>query len=206
MQNLNRASAASHRAFTGEVHSSLSEPGHDPTLLVRAIENAHERFAAAMLVRRMYAWRGYRLNDSVSLLNSQDAVTIAAWEDREIAATLTLNRDTGSGLLCESLYPLEIAHLRAKSRQICEYTRFATDPDFSTPELLETLFIFGYELARFRFGATDAVIEVNPRHARYYERDLGFSRIGECRICPRVEAPAILLHRNLSFPVTSSRF
>ena len=37
------------------------------------------------------------------------------------------------------------------------------------------------------------VIEVNPRHVRYYERMLGFEVIGPERMNPRVEAPAVLL-------------
>ena len=37
------------------------------------------------------------------------------------------------------------------------------------------------------------VIEVNPRHAVFYKRMLGFTKLGEERQCPRVNAPAILL-------------
>jgi len=47
--------------------------------------------------------------------------------------------------------------------------------------------------------ATDAFIEVNPRHSRFYERMLGFRQLGEMRICPRVGAPAVLLHIDLGY-------
>jgi hypothetical protein len=47
--------------------------------------------------------------------------------------------------------------------------------------------------------ATDAVIEINPRHALYYQRVLGFRPIGERRICGRVNAPAVLLHIEADF-------
>lgn len=46
---------------------------------------------------------------------------------------------------------------------------------------------------------TDFVIEVNPRHELFYKRMLGFNRIGEERMCPRVGAPAILLHLSLDY-------
>ena len=54
------------------------------------------------------------------------------------------------------------------------------------------------------FAASDAVIEVNPRHARYYQRTLGFRQIGELRQCQRVEAPAVLLHRRLDDLATAT--
>jgi hypothetical protein len=42
-------------------------------------------------------------------------------------------------------------------------------------------------------GCNWMVIEVNPRHASFYENSLGFSVIGEEKTCPRVNAPALLL-------------
>ena len=53
--------------------------------------------------------------------------------------------------------------------------------------------IFAYRIHR----ATDLFIEVNPRHAAFYRRKLGFSVVGGEKICRRVNAPAILLHQEL---------
>ena len=53
--------------------------------------------------------------------------------------------------------------------------------------------------ARDMHGCTDIVIEVNPRHRRFYERMLGFRKEGELKINPRVDAPAYLLRVNLAF-------
>ncbi|TEX49967.1 MAG: hypothetical protein CFR70_00705 [Rhodocyclaceae bacterium] len=45
------------------------------------------------------------------------------------------------------------------------------------------------------FGCSDAVIEVNRRHAGFYSRRFGHARIGDEKLCPRVDAPAVLMHR-----------
>ncbi|MBK7424074.1 MAG: long-chain N-acyl amino acid synthase, partial [Propionivibrio sp.] len=45
--------------------------------------------------------------------------------------------------------------------------------------------------------ASDAVIEVNPRHSRYYQRLLGFRQIGRRRQCRRLDAPVVLMHQEL---------
>ena len=47
---------------------------------------------------------------------------------------------------------------------------------------------------RVRLADTDLLIEVNPRHVRFYQRMLGFRQLGPERACPRVGgAPAVLL-------------
>lgn len=164
----------------------------------------HDLLASDHLVRRMYAWRGYLTTPPqhpLALLRSSDRATLVAWQNGELAATLTLSRDNEHGLLCESLYPKEISELRAKQVKICEFSRFAVDPEFRSPKLLDSFFRAAYHFTRSQLGATDAVVEVNPRHSRYYERELGFASIGPRRVCPRVDAPAILLHRNLHHPL-----
>lgn len=148
-----------------------------------------------MLVRRMYAWRGYHSDSSHEPADNPHRLALAAWQDDDMVATLTLRRDGQAGLLSETLYGREIAGLRQVGRTICEFSRLAVDPDYSSRQLLAQLFSSAHEYALTSFGATDAVIEVNPRHARFYEREFGFAQIGDLRICPRVEAPAVLMHR-----------
>jgi hypothetical protein len=45
----------------------------------------------------------------------------------------------------------------------------------------------------------DVFIEVNPRHVPFYRRMLDFTAIGDCKVCPRVEAPAILMHVKVAY-------
>ena len=44
---------------------------------------------------------------------------------------------------------------------------------------------------------TDGLIEVNPRHVRFYEQMLGFTRAAEERIDESVRAPAVLMRLDL---------
>ena len=43
----------------------------------------------------------------------------------------------------------------------------------------------------------DVLIEVNPRHVRFYERMLGFAQAAEERLDPEVNAPAVLMRLDL---------
>ena len=51
-----------------------------------------------------------------------------------------------------------------------------------------------YVLACLTHQVTDLFIEVHPRHAGFYRRLLGYKVAGPERICPRVGAPAVLMH------------
>jgi hypothetical protein len=169
-----------------------------PNLVIRRVTEKQDQLATDDLVRRMYGWRGYRVKRQAETPYDHDRITLAAWQDGNLAGTLTLSCDNERGLLCESLYPAEVSALRAKGLKICECSRLAIDPDFSSRSLLESFLQSAYDFARLHFGATDALIEVNPRHCRYYENEFGFSRLGPRRLCPRVQAPALLLHHDFT--------
>ena len=59
------------------------------------------------------------------------------------------------------------------------------------------MFNVAFLLARHLHRASDLVMEVNPRHVSYYLRMLGCKVAGAETICPRVGAPAVLLHLSL---------
>ncbi|HEX6734610.1 MAG TPA: hypothetical protein VF096_07335 [Azonexus sp.] len=173
-------------------------------LSIRQVTTLGERLASEHLVRRMYSWRGYRVAFREPKPDDGQRVTLGAWHGGELAATLTMAVDRGQGLLCEALYPGEIAGLRQENRRLCEYSRFAVNPAFSSQKLLRAFFRNAYHLTHRILEATHAVIEVNPRHSRFYEQGLGFGRLGSLRICPRVAAPALLLHRDLHLPLPAT--
>lgn len=163
----------------------------------RLARTPNEHGMAGMLVRRMYAWRGY---DTASLgwqADDPNRLTLVAWHHGEVVATLTLGRDSPAGLLADGLYASELALLRCPGRVVCEVTRLAIDPEFRSSDLLFSLLQSAHCYGKKFFAASDVVIEVNPRHARYYQRLLGFRPFGSRRQCPRVNAPAVLLHREL---------
>lgn len=171
-----------------------------PVLSVRPLTTHTQRRAAHQLVRRMYAWRGYLTDGMADMHDNPYHLALAAWGEHDVIATLAVGRDSHQGLLAESLYADEVSKLRAAGKTLCEYIRFAVDPEYRSPQLLSALFRAAYQHAKTAFGATDALIEVNPRHTRFYHRELGFRRIGDLRLCPRVAAPAVLMHRDLTLP------
>lgn len=193
-------SASFHSGQTRTPSLQATESTLPGKLFIGPVLNQHQRLASGMLLRRMYAWRGYQTEGANERHDNPHRIALAAWQDEDIAATLSVGRDTHNNLLSESLYAQEIARLRRPGRVICEFSRLAVDPEYSSRQLLLDLFSTAHQYARALFGATDAVIEVNPRHARFYEREFGFNQVGELRICPRVDAPAVLMHRDLGTP------
>lgn len=61
------------------------------------------------------------------------------------------------------------------------------------------MFHIAYMYARRFARCTDLLIEVNPRHVRFYRAMLGFEVLGEERTCARVDAPAVLLRLDLGY-------
>lgn len=166
---------------------------------VCAARTPEQRAKASDLVTRMYSTRGYHTDQTRGQTADPHRITLTACRGAEIFGTLTLGLDSGKGLLADTLYGNEIDAFRRRGCTPCELSRFAIDPDFSSKEILASLFNLAYVYARFKHDATDAFIEVNPRHAPFYRRMLGFRQIGEQRFCPRVSAPAVFLHLELDY-------
>ncbi len=163
---------------------------------IRPVRTLHQLDAANMLVQQMSACYSDNSETPEQWVEDPNHVTLAARQYDELAATLTLNCDSPEGLLADALHAAELARLRP-GRIVCEVSRLAVDPDFSSRDLLIALFQAAFKYARNVFAASDAVIEVNPRHARYYQRLLGFQQIGRQRQCRRLDAPVVLLHQEL---------
>jgi hypothetical protein len=151
-----------------------------------------------MLITRMYRSRGYLLPASgFERADCIRRVTLEACHKNRTVGTLTVNLDGHEGLYAEQLYREEIRTLRRGGARLCEFTRLALDAEDGGREALACLFHLGFIFAHRIYHASDLLIEVNPRHALFYRRKLGFSQVGEERICPRVNAPAVLLHKRL---------
>jgi hypothetical protein len=65
--------------------------------------------------------------------------------------------------------------------------------------MIASLFQVAYTYAHNILKATDFFCEVNPRHAGPQKRMFGFRPIGSVKTCPRVNAPAVLLHLALTY-------
>lgn len=157
----------------------------------------HLRSRISLLVERMYAWRGLHTDHPVMQADRPGQTTLVACSGDHLFGTLTVGIDTEDGLLADTLYRQQIDAARRRGGRVCEVTRLAMDPTLSTPEVMATIFHLGFVIAHAVHGMTDSFIEVHPRHTGFYKRMLGYDVAGPERTCPRVGAPAVLMHLSL---------
>lgn len=164
---------------------------------IRAADSRAHRDSAAGLIDRMYATRGYRTS-GLSADAGDHRVTLTACEHDVVMGTITVGFDSSRGLLVDELFRDEVDALRAEGRGVCEFIKLAVDGMVRSQHVLASLFHVAYIYARRLHHLHDLLIEVNPRHVRYYERKLGFVVMSEERLNPRVDAPAVLMGLDLS--------
>jgi hypothetical protein len=164
---------------------------------IRLANTEGRRSKASYLIKRQFAWRGYQ----VGSLGDAPAnrITLAAFSNDELpVATITVGVDSPAGLSVEAVYPDEVQALRATGSRLGEFTKLAVDSMVKSRSVIAAIFHIAYIYAYRIRDCTDLVIEVNPRHVRFYEAMLGFARCGEQRVDPRVNAPAVLLRLELA--------
>ena len=150
---------------------------------------------ASFLVQRRYSWRGYNISSPSAV--QANRITLSAYDRDDVVATISIGLDSDSGLFVDALFTDELKSLRGPNRRLCEFTRLAINEALRSKPVIAALFHTAYIYARRIRGCTDLVVEVNPRHVRFYERMLGFHPFGSVRVDPRVQAPATLLHLDL---------
>jgi hypothetical protein len=148
----------------------------------------------------MYRWRGYKSEGlAIPSPKTFNQITLEAVSDDDTVGTITIGLDSPLSLQAEGLYKEEIAQYRRNGARVCEFSKLAVAPDSSCHKVLAPLFHLAYIYAHLIHGVTDLFVEVNPRHAAFYRRLLGFTQIGAEKTCPRVNAPAVLLHLDLRY-------
>lgn len=160
-------------------------------LSIRLADTEGHRSDASFLVRKLYGWRGYLTDDDPDA--QPNCVTLVAFDGVTMLATITVGFGSEADMAVGALYPEQVSRLRDRGADLCEFTRLAVDRNDYSRELLAMMFHVAYMYARRLHGSTDLLIEVNPRHVGFYKRMLGFRQLGSERICPRVNAPAVLL-------------
>lgn len=158
---------------------------------LRMVDTPHGRNKASVLVNKMYSWRGYA--GGHTLVDDPNRITLTSTHHGEVVGTLTLGIDSSIGILADAIFKDEIDSFRQRGAKVCELTKLAFDPAVQSKSMMASLFHIAVCLARDLHHCTDLFIEVNPRHRRFYQHMLGFQRIGEPKINPRVKAPAYLL-------------
>lgn len=165
---------------------------------IRAADSDGHRSSAHVLINRMYAWRGYVSSRGADECRNQNRITLVANEHDSTVGTITIGFDGPGGLLVDELFHDEAQLLRRDRTVLCEFTKLAVDGAVRSKRVLASLFHVAFIYAHQVNGCDRILIEVNPRHVRYYERMLGFEVRGPERHNPRVDAPAVLLSLELS--------
>ncbi len=158
---------------------------------IRFADTEEGRNSAGMLVNKMYSWRGYGGRHKIA--QRENRITLTASMGDAVIGTVTLSLDSPTGLMADEVFKDQIDSRRGSGRKLCELTKLAFDPSVKSPFALAALFHMCFIYARRMNDCTDAFIEVNPRHRRYYEKMLGFKAQGDQRTNERVNAPAYLL-------------
>ena len=165
---------------------------------IKAADSEERRGMVNGLLKSRYGWRGYR-DVTLPTDSAVHKFTLSAVEDEAIIGTITVSFDGPKRLSADDAFGPEVTLLRSQGRRICEFTKLAVDPTVGTKRVLAALFHVAYIVAHRIRGFDMLLIEVNPRHVRYYERMLGFKALTGARLNTSVNAPAVLLSADFSY-------
>jgi hypothetical protein len=162
----------------------------DETFWLRAANKGEERNQASALIERRYSWRGYETN---SLEDIPTRMTLCAFNSEEtMVGTITVQADSATiGLSSDKAFR-DITDSLRKKHVLSEFGALALEENIS-PSVLASLFHAAFIFVVYKHQASMILIEVNPRHVRFYQRSYGFELLANTRTCDRVNAPAVLM-------------
>jgi len=158
---------------------------------------------ARELVRHQYAARGYFADtehaDQAMQAYARRTSVIVARSYGHVVGTLSVVIDSPAGLFADEINHHFVERLRAEGRRLSELVRLAVSHqrDTDSRTVLAALFNAAHGIGVAN-RIDDTLIEVNPRHVGFYRRALCFKVAGEEVVCPRVNAPSVLLRMNLT--------
>jgi len=126
-----------------------------------------------------------------------ERLTLVASAASSVVGTMTVGFDSEMCLSVDEVFPEEVNAVRMAGRQVCEFTKLAVDEGLRSQTILAAMFHVAFIHAHRIRGCDNLLIEVNPRHVRYYERKLGFKVLSTPRLNKRVGAAAVLLSLDL---------
>lgn len=165
---------------------------------VKVVDTETRRSLVSDLLKHRYAFRGYQ-SSGLPIDQAVQRFTLAAIEANHTIGTISVAFDGPKKLACDESFSAEVGALRAQGRTLCEFGKLAIDPITGTKRVLASLFHVAYIVAHRVRGYDTLLIEVNPRHVRYYERMLGLKVLGGERPNRAVHAPAVLLHTEFAY-------
>lgn len=171
---------------------TMADGAHGNRFSVTLTGKDTSRNEALELINRRYSWRGYGLGQKFSD-RCNEATFVARWNDR-LVGTATLGADDDRGLDVDTTFPDEMQYFRRKpNSKLCEIKKFAVEFTEDSKELLASMFHFIFIYGAKNSFGTDLFIEVNPRHILFYEKMLGFDRVGGLKVNASVNAPSQLM-------------
>ena len=174
-----------------------AEQPNQRLLTIRAADSEGHRSSAHVLVSRMYARRGYRTTPPAE---SQPGRVTLIGEDHDVArGTITIGFNGAQPLLADEYFADVLDGLRRQGLVLCEFIKLAIDEVGRSRRVLASLFHSAFLYAHEVKRCDRVVIEVNPRHVRFYERMLGFAVLAGERLNHRVNAPAVLMSLDLEY-------
>ena len=165
---------------------------------IKSVESEERRGMVNNLLKNRYSWRGYQ-QVALPTDHSVHKFTLTAVEQDATIGTITVSFDGPKGLSTDEAFSHEVQVLRTRGLRLCEFTKLAIDPTVGTKRVLAALFHVAYIVAHRIRGYDMLLMEVNPRHVRYYERMLGCRVLAEERLNTSVNAPAVLLGVEFSY-------
>ncbi len=172
----------------GAEHEQL----HQRLFKIRSASSCGQRRSASILIDRMYRGRGY-LSTPLTDQQMPTRMTLVANDHDTTIGTITIGFDSAAGLHADEPFGPETHALREAGHTVCEFTKLAMDSVVRSKRVLASLFHVAYIYAYRTMGFDTLLIEVNPRHVRYYKEMLGFEQLGPKRFNSRVNAPSVLL-------------
>jgi len=175
------------------VHTQrLAIGGEIKDVAFSAISDGEAFRAAYDLINDRYAWRGYGASHRIP--SDAHHTTFTAEVDRTVVGTITLGVDSELGLSIDDTFSEAAEQARrVTGAKICELTKLAFDPGIRSKAVLASLFHIAFIYGTSTSECTDLFIEVNPRHAGFYETMLGFERVGAVVTNQSVSAPSQLM-------------
>ncbi|MDW5442799.1 N-acyl amino acid synthase FeeM domain-containing protein [Polaromonas sp. SM01] len=174
---------------------------HPLMFTIRSANSQEMRSRARILLHRMYAWRGYlpsssgdkHLPELEEDVSDGGKATLLAISHEKTIGTLTVGFDDVEPFAATDIFADEISELRRKGGRLCEFTSLAVKEPLCSREVLASLFHTAYIYANRVNGASQVIIEVNPRHVGFYRSVLSFVTVGKAKLNQKVNAPSVLM-------------
>ena len=162
--------------------------------VVDAWRMVYQRYLASGLI----AAHPYQLHTAAEAVGP-GTTTIREHRGQELSRTISSYLDSRRGLPLDAVYPTALQRARTRGERLGEIGLLAECPAADDTAATRTQDLFAFMrypvYALYHQGASQVVIGVHPRHARFYERLLGFEVAGPVVSYPRLLDRDVVLLR-----------